>query len=214
MLPFEPADQLASRRPARKVVGAIGADDHQARQWLLGDVLEHVRAVGVDPMEVLDDEHDGAGRDRGSDERQYVSSGITALWAELADHIESATERAGLGGRDHRRDTAGEPGDELAQQPSLANPCLARHEHQLGAVARGNLDGFDQAGQSSECRGATDHRRRQAVTPGQHRVDDTSEAIRRRSGHAAGSQQDRCRLTGRPRGRSPTGRRRVAPWCA
>ena len=108
---------------------------------------------------------------------------------------------------------AGEPGDELAQQPGLADPCLARHEHQLRSVAGGNFDGFDEAGQSRECRGATDHRRRQAVTPGQHRVDDTPEVISRRSGHFVGSPRVRIRRARRRRGSPSAARRQRAPCC-
>ena len=164
-------------------------------------------------MKVLDDQHDRPGSDGRSDRRDDVSGRVAVGWAELADDVEGSAERAGLGGCGDRRNAGGEPGDELAQQPGLADACLARHQHQLGAVAGGDFDGFDQAGQSRECRGATDHRRRQAMTPGQHRVDDTSEVISRRSGHFVGSPRVRIRRARRRRESPSAARRQMAPCC-
>ena len=59
-----------------------------------------------------------------------------------------------------------------------------------------------------------DHRRRQAMTPGQHRVDDTPEVISRRSGHFVGSPHARIRRARRQRESLSAARRQRAPCCA
>ena len=54
---FQPQHELATRLSAREVVGTVRRDDHEVRPRLLGDAVDQVGTGGVDPVEILDDEH-------------------------------------------------------------------------------------------------------------------------------------------------------------
>ena len=61
---LEAQHELAAGLAAGQVVGPVRGDDHEVRPRLLGDAVDQVGAGGVDPVEVLDDEHGRARRRR------------------------------------------------------------------------------------------------------------------------------------------------------
>ena len=100
--PLEADEHLAAREPRREVVGTVRRDQRERRQRHAGDLFEHGDAVGVGPVQVLEEEQ---GRAAGDPRQDLVGGGDPAVTARrrghLAEHrpdaVERATERAGLG---------------------------------------------------------------------------------------------------------------------
>ena len=89
-----------------------------------------------------------------------------------------AAEGVGIGGSGEHGDAGREVGDELPQEPGLADAGLARHQRHRRKVGDGDAGGGHQAAQLRVGSRAADHDRAEPDAPSQHLVQATDDLHR------------------------------------
>ncbi len=178
---LQPQHQLAARLPAREVVGAVRRDDHEVRPRLLGDAVDQVGAGGVDPVEILDDEHSGtATRGVGDGGVHGVGQGVTghSRVGQRDDGVERPSHRPGQRRRTERGHARRKRRQQLPDEPGLADARFAGDERHGRLIPGHHLGRFDEVDEAREDDRPADHHRAHPRSGVQHGFENTG-AFRR-----------------------------------
>ena len=130
--PLEADEDLGGRHPSGELVGPVGAHDEQRRPGQRRQALEDGQALGVGPVEVLEHDQPGCVAEPRLDDRDHVADGIVALEREVGQHrpdqLVGTPERPVLGLPAEHHGAGRGRGDQLAEQPGLADARLAGDE--------------------------------------------------------------------------------------
>ena len=181
---LEAGQRLGQRVAAVHLGRPVGADDERRSVVDAGDALEDRDALGVGPVEVVEDEHRGSTADHVGDHGAAPRPSRAARGACASSGRRSATSRSSSAGssswRASKSSSKGRPrppgigltgehegvvrqaGHELAHQPGLADAGLAADQRDARHGVR------DEGAQLVELAGPSHHHRAQTGTPGQH----------------------------------------------
>ena len=174
MASFEAQHELTPGLAAAEVVGPVGGDDHEVGPRLLSDPIDEVGAGVVDPVQVLDDEHCGAGRHRRRHQVEHSGRQVVACHAgvdEAGHRIQRPALRTRLCGDGDRGDRRRQRRHELAHDAGLADPGLARHQRHGRLLGGHHLCGVDDPGQPGVGARPADHDRAHPDAAAQHDPD-------------------------------------------
>ena len=212
--PLQAREQVAAGQTAAQILRAVRAHQEKPAGRQLGQAVDDGRALGVGPVEVLEDD-DGrpfaqAAGELGDDDVGVVErskAGRHGPAEGRAGERVRAGQRVGLSGRRKDRDVGRQGGDQLPQQAGLAHAGLSGHQRHRREVGDGDAGGRDQIEELGQSRGPPHHHGTESGAPSQHLVHATDADRRQREGFGAQT-GSRTRVSGRVTGSSGAARRR------
>ena len=160
LAPLEPEEQLTSGGPPAQILRPVRADEHHAGPGLLGEPIDHGRAVGIGPMEILHDHDRPALTDALDQLSQEVGGGGLRQVAPAeygTDQRMGDTFATGLGPAGEHYDVVRPLGEELLEQAGLADAGFTGDKDDRRYVGGRHVGRLDQIPQGLECGAPPDH---------------------------------------------------------
>ena len=135
--PVEAHEEIGRGKEASELVRPVRAQQHRTARHARRESLEHAEALGVGPVQILEDDHRTASRDAVHQHLNECAESVRAVGHSVdaqgvEGKLERTTQRAGLGLSGKCGRAGGEGRAELAEQPRLADACLADDQRDRG----------------------------------------------------------------------------------